>query len=276
MPIDLSHPSTRTFGTFPLTGQELTNAIETAIRAGYRAFDTAQMYNNEADVGNALAQANVDRSELFITTKVHPDNFSKTLFLTSVEQSLQKLQLQYVDLLMLHWPPTKARDEDIITVIKLLNSAFEAGYCRHIGISNFNCHMMQVAKQNSQAPLFCNQVEFHPLLNQFTLLQGAQELDIPLSAYCSNARGKVLDEPLLVDLGNKYQKSAVQVALRWALQHGVSLNTMSTKAKNIEANFDIMDFDISQKDMSLIDKLAKQGEYRIVHEGIVPWAPKWD
>ncbi len=262
----------RAFGTYPLTGEVLTQAITAAADAGYRAFDTAQMYGNEADTGAALAATGIARDDLCITTKVHPANYSDNLFLSSVEHSLRDLRLAQVDLLLLHWPPVGG---DIAPPLRLLQQALDAGLTRHIGVSNFTAQMMREATLIVDAPIATNQVEFHPLLNQDRLLAAAVETGIPLSSYSSVARGEVFRHGIFAAIGKGYGKSAAQVVLRWILQKGVSLNTMSTKPANIAANFDIMDFTLSSIDMARIEAMTATG-YRIVGKGLVPWAPDWD
>ncbi len=262
----------RAFGTYPLKGKDLSDAIALAIDAGYRAFDTAQMYGNEADAGAALATCGIARSDLCITTKVHPDNFTPEAFLPSVEQSLKNLQVPDVDLLLLHWPPVGG---DVKPSLKLLQSALDRGLARNIGISNYTVQMMRDAKSILDAPVAINQVEFHPLLNQDRLLAGAAETGIPLASYSSVARGEVFKYPLFAEIGSGYGKSAGQVVLRWILQKGVMLNTMSTNPANIRANFDIMDFTLSSVDMARIEALTHTG-YRIVTADLVRWAPVWD
>ncbi len=262
----------RAFGTYPLNGSVLHAAIEAAMAAGYRAYDTAQMYGNEADTGQALAATGIARHELCITTKVHPDNFSAAAFLPSVEKSLKELKVAQVDCLLLHWPPI---DGAIAPSLKLLKSALDRGLTKNIGVSNYTVQMMRDAKAIIDAPIVTNQVEFHPLLNQDKLLAGALETGIPLSSYSSVARGEVFKHGLFAEIGKGYAKSAAQVVLRWILQKGVSLNTMSTQPENIRANFDIMDFTLSSIDMARIDATTQTG-YRIVGKDLVPWAPDWD
>ena len=262
----------RAFGTFPLKGRECIDAVTAAFEAGYRAIDTAQMYGNEADVGVALANSGLPRDAIFVTTKVHPDNFSAERFLPSVESSLKALGLARVDLLLLHWPPVGG---DVAPSLKLLSQARAEGLTTHIGVSNYTVAMMRTARQVIDDPLVTNQVEFHPLLNQDRLLAGSAEAGIPLSSYSSVARGKVFGYPLFAEIGAPYGKSAAQVVLRWILQKGVSVNTMSTKPDNIRANFDVMDFTLSNVDMARIDALTHTN-YRIVSKGLVPWAPDWD
>ncbi len=262
----------RAFGTFPLEGDVAKQAILAAAEFGYRAFDTAQMYGNEAETGEALKATGVPREDLCITTKVHPDNFGEDRFMASVEQSLKALQVDCADVLLLHWPPM---DGDIGPSLKLLQAAHDQGLARNIGVSNYTAQMMKDAKSIVDAPIVTNQVEFHPLLNQDRLLAVANEVGIPLSSYCSVARGEVFKHPEFAEIGAAYGKTAGQVVLRWIVQKGVSVNTMSTKPENIRANFDIMDFTLSSVDMARIEKLTNTG-YRIVGEDLVPWAPKWD
>ena len=262
----------RAFGTFPLTGEEAHNAILAAAKAGYRAFDTAQMYRNEADTGEALKYTDIPRDELCVTTKVHPSNFDGNSFTASVEASLKALQLDAVDVLLLHWPPA---DGNIAQSLRLLEGCREKGLAKNIGVSNYTVSMLREAVKIVDAPIVTNQVEFHPLLNQEKLMAAASEVGIPLSSYCSVARGEVFKHPEFAEIGKNYRKSAAQVVLRWIVQKGVSVNTMSTKADNIKANFDIMDFTLSHPDMARIDRLTDTG-YRIVTKDLVPWAPEWD
>lgn len=262
----------RAFGTFPLKGDTLLAAIASAAETGYRAFDTAQMYENEATTGEGLAAAGLARADLCLTTKVHPDNFTADRFLPSVEQSLRALRVDQVDILLLHWPPVGG---DIAPSLRLLEQALQRGLTRNIGVSNYTAAMMRAARQIVDAPLVTNQVEFHPLLNQDVLLAASAETGIPLSSYSSVARGEVFRHPLFAQIGAPYGKSAAQVVLRWILQKGVSVNTMSTRPENIRANFEIMDFTLSNVDMARIEAMTRTG-YRVVTRDLVPWAPDWD
>lgn len=262
----------RSFGTFPLRGGELASALQTAIDVGYRSIDTAQMYQNEFDVGQALAAIDVPREELLITTKVHPDNFGEDRFLPSVEKSLRDLRLDYVDVLLVHWPPL---DHDIAPSLRLLAKAKARGLTHHIGVSNYTAKMMREAAEISEEPLVTNQIEFHPLLDQRILLEAAAETGIPLASYCSVARGEVFKHGIFSEIGEIYGKSAGQIVLRWILQQGLSINTMSTRRENILANFDVMDFTISSVEMARIAALTKTN-FRVVGSNLVPWAPDWD
>jgi 2,5-diketo-D-gluconate reductase B len=262
----------RGFGTYPLTGAVLGQAVADAVAVGYRCFDTAQMYENEADVGTALARSGLPRAELCVTTKVHPDNYGAERFIDSVRQSLKALQLDYVDALLLHWPDASGDSRE---PLRLLEVAQQSGLTRTIGISNFTAAQMRQAKASVAVPLVTNQVEFHPLLDQSVLLGAAAETGIPLSSYCSVARGEVFKHALFAEIGAELDKSAAQVVLRWILQKGVSINTMSTKRDNIAANFNVMDFTLSTVDMARIDALGSTN-FRIVTPPLVPWAPEWD
>ncbi len=262
----------RSFGTFPLNGEALHNAMGAALAVGYRAFDTAQMYGNEKTTGEVLKASGLARQELLVTTKVDVSNFGEDRFMPSVEQSLKDLQLDYVDVLLLHWPPA---DGNIKPSLMQLEGAYKRGLARNIGVSNYTVQMMRDARAMIDAPLVTNQVEFHPLLNQDKLLLAAIETGIALSSYCSVARGEVFKHAVFSQIGEAYEKSAAQVVLRWILQKGVSINTMSTKRANIEANFDVMDFTLSNIDMARIDRMTRQ-DYRIVNKAVVPHAPDFD
>ena len=262
----------RGFGTFPLKGADARRAMEHAIDVGYRAFDTAQMYGNEADIGAAIAESGLPRDAFCITTKVLPANFPDATFLPSVEDSLRALQVDKVDVLLLHWPPIGG---DVVPSLRLLDAAHGKGLAAHIGVSNYTSAMMRIARDTVSVPLVANQVEFHPLLNQDVPLAASAETGIPLVSYCSLARGRVFEAPVLAEIGARVGKNAAQVVLRWIQQKGVASNTMSTRPENIRANYDIMDFALSTVDMARIDALSA-AQYRICNADLVPFAPEWD
>lgn len=262
----------RSFGTFPLKGDELKTALGHAFAIGYRAIDTAQSYLNETDVGQAIADAGIPRDELCITTKVKPSNFDRGLFLPSVERSMKALGTEFVDVLLLHWPPING---DVRPSLELLQQAKERGLTRHIGVSNYTSKMMRLAKETIDGPIIANQVEFHPLIDQRKLLTAAQELNIPLSSYCSVARGAIFRQDLFTHLAESYGKEAGQIALRWILQKGVSINTMSTNPAHMRRNFEVMDFTLSSVDMARIDALTVMN-LRLTTKEITLFAPEWD
>ncbi len=257
----------RAFGTFPLRGDTLFSALEAALAVGYRAFDTAQMYGNEAETGEALAASSVPREELCVTTKVDAANFKEVRFFNSVEESLKRLRMEQVDVLLLHWPPHSG---DVAPSLRLLAEAHRRGLARNVGVSNYTIRMMRDAAELIDVPIVTNQVEFHAQINQEKLLAGSIETGIPLSAYCSLARGKILDRPEFAQIGSRYGKTASQVALRWIIQKGVSAVTMSTNPVNIRRNFDIMDFTLSAIDMASIDRIA-ESNCRIIGQMGFDW-----
>ena len=177
-----------------------------------------------------------------------------------------------MDALLLHWPTPGG---DISQALDLLQDSKARGHARHIGLSNYTAKMMRQARAIIQGPILVNQVEFHPLLNQDKLLAAALETGIPLSSYCSVARGEVFRYPLLAEIAAGYGKSVGQIVLRWILQTGVPITTMSTKAENIRANFNVMDFTLSSVDMARIDTLKATG-FRVVDAAKVPYAPDFD
>ena len=262
----------RSFGTYPLKGEDLEKAFAAAHSVGYRAFDTAQMYGNEADLGVAIRRANVSTADLLITTKVHPDNYTDEKFLKSVEASLGALGVARIDLLLLHWPDPSGDNRNALS---LLREAKRGGLATEIGVSNFTAAMMREAQPLLDGEVAINQVEFHPLLDQSILLDASFQTGIPLASFCSVARGEVFRYPEFGQIGTSYGKTAAQVALRWILQKGVAINTMSTKLENMRANFDIMDFTLSSVDMRRIDTLTSTN-FRCVDKTKVPWAPEWD
>lgn len=260
------------FGTFPLRGDELASAMRLAAEIGYRSFDTAQMYENEREVGDCLATLGLSRDELLITTKVSPKNFAADDFLPSVEQSLRDLRLDQVDVLLLHWPDQHG---DNAAALEQLQKAHDRGYAAHIGVSNYTIAMMEEAIDRLSVRPVANQVEFHPFLDTEKLLAASARLGLPLTAYCAVARGKMATSSLLDDIGRSHGKSGTQVGLRWTLQKGVAINAMSTRAENLRLNFDLLDFQLDEDEMLRIDALMAEG-YRIVNSDLVPTAPSWD
>ena len=271
----------RCFGTFKLIGDDLLNAFKSAFDVGYRFFDTAQWYDNETDLGQAIKKLGISRSEIFIITKVHPNHYFKDLFIPSVHESLKKLNTDYIDLLLLHWP---AKSKDNSDSLAFLQEAHEQGLASHIGLSNYNIAMIKDAIKKLSIMPVTNQVEFHPLLDQSRLLSFANSVNLNLSSYCSVARGKIFEFEELNSLAKKYNCSTAQIALRWILQKGVAINTMSSKYDNINSNFNILHFDISSEDMKIIDTFSKKINYRIVTKDhfieneipIVECVPEWD
>ena len=244
-------------GTYRLMDQTAVSIADYALGIGYRHIDTAQFYKNEEAIGQALKHTSVPREDIFLTTKVWPDYFRRENFISSVEESLQKLQTPYVDLLLLHWPNALVPLEE--TVGELVK-AQERGLARHIGVSNFNSSLVQETLDFG-APIVCNQVEYHVFLSQDKLLQTHREQGIALTAYCPIAKAKVVDHPLLKDIALTHQKTEPQVALRWLMQQDlVAAIPSSTKKERVKAHLEVFDFELSVQEMEALSALGKQNE----------------
>lgn len=262
----------RGFGTYTLRGETLEDAVATAVDVGYRAFDTAQWYENEGELGNILKNLSVKKEEFLITTKVHPENISEERFIPSVEQSIKDLGRDTLDVLLLHWPVNSL---PLSQQFEFLQKAKELGYARHVGVSNFTANMMRKAQKHLNLNVIVNQVEFHPLLNQSKLLKASHDTGIGLSSYCSLARGRVFSHPIFGTIGMRYEKSAAQVVLRWIIQQNIPINTSSAKRKNIQDNFDILDFELSDEEIMTINQLRDKN-IRLCDADDIPYAPVWD
>lgn len=272
MSIYFSNNVPLSMGTFPLKEEELSQAVEHALTAGFRGFDTAQMYENEAALGASLARLGCSREDLFITTKVLPAHLGADKFMPSVEESLRALRTDYVDVLLLHWPTPSGDNRE---ALELLQQASDKGYARAIGVSNYTIAMMEQAVQLLDDVPVCNQVEFHPYLDQSKLLAAASRLGIALSAYCPLAKGRIFGDPVISDIASRYSRTEAQIILRWIVQNGVSANPMSTNLENLKANLAALDFSLSAPDMAAIDNLRQNG-LRIVDKTRMPIAPDWD
>ena len=243
------------FGTWQMDVQTARESVESALETGYRHIDTAQAYNNEAGVARGIENAAVDREAVFLTTKVHPRHRSAGDIVASVKGSLTRMGLDRVDLLLIHWPNPLANLE---AVVNGLNEARERGLTRHIGVSNFGVDRLDRARKLSEAPIFTNQVLFHPWYPQRELLRYCQDEDVLLTAYSPLATGEALDDDVLRDAGRGYGKSPAQVALRWAVQHeNVMTIPRSTSRQHIAENFDIFDFKLSRAEHDRITRPSK-------------------
>ena len=259
------------FGTWELRGATARRLVEGALEIGYRHVDTAQMYGNEAEVGAAIRASGLARGEVFLTTKIWPDQFKKAQFERAVDDSLARLGLDRVDLLLLHWPsPTVPLAE----TLEALNDARAAGKTRHIGISNFTIAMVEEAVRLSPAPIVTNQVEYQPYLSQRRLLRTCREHGLALTAYCPLARGRIFQDETLQRIGARHGRDVAQVTLRWLVQQeGVVAIPRSSREENARSNFAIFDFALSEPEMAEIHGLARPGG-RVVSVGSV--APAWD
>jgi diketogulonate reductase-like aldo/keto reductase len=259
------------FGTWELRGRTAQRLVEAALAIGYRHIDTAQMYGNEGEVGAALRASGVPRNEIFLTTKIWPDRFRAGDLERSVEESLGRLGLPSIDLLLLHWP---SRTVPLGETIEALNLVRSAGQATHIGISNFTAAMIDEAARLSAAPLATNQVEYHPLISQGRVMERCRAHGLSLTAYCPLARGRVFDQPLLARIGARYGKGAGQVALRWLVQQpGVAAIPRSSSEIHARSNFAVFDFELTAAEMAEISALG-HAQDRIVD--MAGTAPKWD
>ena len=257
------------FGTYELEGETAHKLVTAALAAGYRHIDTAQMYHNEEAVGTAIKESAVARGQVFLTTKVLPANLARKTFLPSVEESLKKLKTDYVDLLLIHWPNAEVPVEEYIGE---LVKAQEKGYAKHIGMSNHPTALLDKVLATG-ANIITNQVEYHPFLNQDKLYGYLRAHDLTLTAYSPIAQGKVMGNATLKSIGEKYGKNEAQVTLRWLMQQdGMLAIPRSSKERNMQSNFDIFDFELTQEEMQQINKLTQE-KTRLVHPS---WAPAWD
>ncbi|MFB6222252.1 MAG: aldo/keto reductase [Haloarcula sp.] len=244
-------------GTWQLTGQSCRETVETALEMGYRHIDTAQAYGNERQVGRGIEAAAVDRQEVFLTTKLDSGNRDERSVRRSTRESLNKLGTDYLDLLLIHWPnmPWMA---SLSETLDAMNDLVDDGLVRHIGVSNFSLSLLDEARELSAAPILTDQVQFHPYWDQRKLLDYCRVHDVLLTAYSPLARGGVLDDPALVQIGNRYDKSAAQVALRWLLQQdGVAAIPKASSPDHLAANLDVFDFELTDAERERIRDPSK-------------------
>jgi len=257
------------FGTWKLDGRDARTAVADALDLGYRHIDTAQIYENEADVGLGLRDADVDRDAVFLTTKIWPDNFEYRKLIASTDESLRKLKAEFVDLLLLHWPND---DVELEESLDALQEVQHAGKARHIGVSNFTPSLLRRALEIAPG-LVNNQVEYHPYLSQEKLLDVVRERGLFLTAYSPIARGTVLDENVVQEIAEAHGKSPAQVVLRWHLQQDrVAAIPKAASAEHRRSNLDVFDFELSDDEMDRIHGLAHD-DGRMIDPG---FAPDWE
>lgn len=240
------------FGTWELEGDDCERGVGHALDVGYRHIDTAQIYGNEDRVGAALASNNVARDDVFLTTKLWIKNFARDKVAPSVEDSLTKLQTDYVDLLLIHWPSERV---DPAETLEQMSALVDEGKVRHLGVSNYPPSWVQRAAD--VATVFCNQVEYHPYLSQDALRDLAVSKDFLLTAYSPLARGNVLDDDTLTEIGNAHDVSPAQVTLAWLMrQDHVAAIPKATSPEHIESNWKAGDVELSDDEMKQIHSLA--------------------
>lgn len=258
------------FGTFRVPGPDAERMVSNVLAAGYRQIDTAQIYGNEAEVGDGIRRSGVARGDLFLTTKVWIENYKHDAFIASVDESLKKLRTDYVDLLLLHWPNEAV---PLAEQIGALNEVAKAGKVRHIGVSNFNTGLMREAVKLSSLPIVTNQVEYHPYIDQTPILRAASQLDMSLTAYYAMADGKVLKDPMLQEIAAKHGKSIAQIVLRWIVQQDVIALSKTVSEERAKENAAIFDFALTADEMAAIHGLARADGRLVSPDGL---APVWD
>ena len=237
-------------GTWMLSGEECAGAVERALGLGYRLVDTAQDYGNEEEVGRGIGNSGVAREEVFLVTKLRPSNFSRGRAMRTTRESLRRLDTDYVDLLLMHWPnPSVPLRETLEAMVELQ----EEGSVRHVGVSNFSPSLVEEATR--YADVFCNEVEYHPYLSQDGLLAQAEKMGHLLIAYSPLAKGRVSRDPTIGRIAEAHGKTPGQVALRWVVQQGVVPIPKAQSAEHQGENLDVFDFELSGEEMGAINAL---------------------
>ena len=253
-------------GTWRLRGDDCRRAVETALELGYRHVDTAQAYGNERRVGAAIESSAVDREDLFLTTKLDGGSRENGAVQRSVRESLDRLDTDYLDMLLIHWPNDKPPFSPVrlpggpplAETLTAMNELVDEGLVRHVGVSNFDVRRLDEARRLSEAPIVTNQVQFHPYWDQRDLLSYCRRNDVLLTAYSPLCHGGVLDDDVLRELGRRYGKTAAQVAIRWAIQHeGVVAIPKATSRDHLAANVDVFDFELTEAEMERIHRPSK-------------------
>jgi len=263
-------------GTWDVRGRTCARIEEQALRLGYRHDDTAELYENEREVGEGLRASGVKRNEVFITTKVWPSHFAPRELELSAKESLVRLRLSDVDLLLLHWPnPQIPLSETLGALCKVKRM----GLARHIGVSNFTVALIEQAVKLSDEPLVCDQVELHPFLDQSKVIAACRQHGMAVVAYSPIARGGVKNDAVLARIGKAHgktgvPKSAAQVSLRYLVQQGVVVIPRTSRIERLTENLAIFDFELSDAEMAEIAAIAGR-DGRIVNYSF-SGSPKWD
>jgi diketogulonate reductase-like aldo/keto reductase len=256
-------------GTWDLRGRTCARLVEQALRLGYRHIDTAQAYDNEREVGEGVRAAGIAREQVFITTKVWWTHFSAGALESSAAESLARLKLPYVDLLLLHWPNSAV---PLAETLGALAKVKREGLARHVGISNFTVALVEEAVALSSEPIVNNQIELHPYLDQTRVIEACRRHGISVTAYSPIARGAVRGDGALEKIGRAHGKTAAQVCLRYLTQQGVIVIPRTSRIERLTENYEIFDFALSDAEMRAIRSLSASDGRRVNPS----WAPDWD
>jgi 2,5-diketo-D-gluconate reductase B len=256
-------------GTFRMQGEVCRAAVESALALGYRHIDTAEMYGNEDAVGAAIAASRVARGDLHVTTKVWHENLAPEAIRRAFDASLKKLKLDHVDLYLVHWP---SRNMNLPAIFEALLKLKQEGRTRAIGVANFNIALLKTVVEQIKAPVACNQIEYHVMLDQTPMREYLAAKSIPLVAYAPLAQGRAASDETLISIGRKHGASAAQVALKWLLdQDGVAAIPKASRRESQQANLDALKVKLDDEDRKAIAALPK--DKRFVNPG---FAPAWD
>jgi 2,5-diketo-D-gluconate reductase B len=257
-------------GTWELRGRSCARVVEQALRLGYRHIDTAEIYDNEREVGEGLNASDVKRSEVFLTTKIWPSHFAPRALERAARDSLVRLRQSEVDLLLLHWPnPQIPLEETLGALCKVKRE----GLARHIGVSNFTVAMIEKAVRISTEPLVCDQVECHPYLDQSKVLAACRANFMAMVAYSPIARGNAKNDKVLARIGAAHEKTAAQVCLRYLVQQNIVVIPRTSKLDRLTENASIFDFKLNEMEMRAIAALARP-DGRVVnfaYSGTIDW-----
>jgi len=256
-------------GTYRMQGEVCRAAVESALGLGYRHIDTAEMYGNEEAIGAAIAASGVARKDMHVTTKVWNENLAPDAMRKAFDTSLKKLRLDRIDLYLVHWPAPKM---NLPTMFETLMKLKEEDRTRAIGVANFNIALLKTVVEEIKAPIACNQVEYHVMLDQTPLRKYMRAKSIPLVAYCPLAQGRAASNETLMAIGRKHGASAAQVALKWLLdQDDVVAIPKASRAESQKANLDALNVGLDDEDLQAIAGLPK--DKRFVNPG---FSPAWD
>jgi len=245
------------FGVFQIPPQDTVEAVSTALRAGYRHIDTAEMYGNEKEVGEAIAKSEIDRSDVFVTSKLANDAHRPDDAHRAFDQTLQALGSDYVDLFLIHWPLPTRYDGDYVSTWRALEEFYRDGRARSIGVSNFQPHHLRRLHTEAEVAVAVNQIEIHPYLTQDEVRGFCAEHQIAVEAWSPLAQGLVLDDPVIDSIARRTGKSPAQVVLRWHIERGDIVFPKSATAERIEQNIDIFDFELPAADVAEIAMLNR-------------------